>query len=99
MVEEILDALDARECNKVPEDTKYGLQHYIAKRKNNCINSEGDSKGMMTEAQSTISCYLKRFIGEIDCKNLQLFLHRSDVMLIEFIETYKVPPKTSTPLV
>ncbi|XP_036971333.1 uncharacterized protein LOC119028958 [Acanthopagrus latus] len=48
----------------------------------------------MTAAQSTVSRYLKRYIGEIDCNHLQLFLRfctGSDLLdkaiLIEFIET------------
>lgn len=48
----------------------------------------------MTAAQSTVSRFLKRYIGEIDSKNFQLFLQfctGSDLLdkeiLIEFIET------------
>ncbi|KAL2090091.1 hypothetical protein ACEWY4_014779 [Coilia grayii] len=73
-----------------------GLHHFIAQKKPTAKTVKALLKfpEEMTAAQSTVSRYLKRYIGEIDCKNLQLFLRfctGSDVLdkaiLIVFIET------------
>lgn len=73
-----------------------GLHHFIAQKKPTAKTVKGllNFPEEMTAAQSTVSRYLKRYIGEIDCNNLQLFLRfctGSDVLdkaiLIEFIET------------
>lgn len=73
-----------------------GLHHFIAQKKPTAktVKALLNFPEEMTAAQSTVSRYLKRYIGEIDCKNLQLFLRfctGSDVLdkaiLIEFIET------------
>lgn len=73
-----------------------GLRHFIAQKKPTAktVKALLNFPEEMTAAQSTVSRYLKRYIGEIDCKNLQLFLRfctGSDVLdkaiLIEFIET------------
>ena len=73
-----------------------GLHHYIAHKKTTAktVKQLLNFPEEMTTAQSTVSHYLKKYIGEIDRNTLQLFLRfctGSDLLdkaiLIEFIET------------
>lgn len=73
-----------------------GLHHFIAQKKPTAktVKELLNFPEEMTAAQLTVSHYLKRYSGEIDCNNLQLFLRfctGSDLLdkaiLIEFIET------------
>ncbi|XP_038132507.1 uncharacterized protein LOC119777620 [Cyprinodon tularosa] len=73
-----------------------GLHHFIAQKKPTAktVKELLNFPEEMTAAQSTVSRYLKRYIGEIDFNSLQLFLRfctGSDLLdkaiLIEFIET------------
>ncbi|XP_028291708.1 uncharacterized protein LOC114463690 [Gouania willdenowi] len=73
-----------------------GLHHFITQKKPTAKTVKGllNFPEEMTAAQSTVSRYLKRYIGEIDCNHLQLFLRfctgsdlLDNVILIEFIET------------
>lgn len=73
-----------------------GLHNFIAQKKPTAktVKELLNFPEEMTAAQSTVSRYLKRYIGEIDFNNLQLFLRfctgsnlLDKAILIEFIET------------
>lgn len=72
-----------------------GLHHFIAKRKPTAktVKALLNFPEEMTSSQSTVCRYLKRYIGEIDSKSLELFLRfctGSDILdkyiFVEFIE-------------